>query len=57
MITAYSAVINGGYLVTPQIVDKIIDANDNVIKDFTPVVKRQVISEETSKTMREVLKT
>lgn len=56
MITAYSAVINGGYLVTPQIVDKIIDANDNVIKDFTPVVKRQVISEETSKTMREVLK-
>ena len=55
MITAYAAVINGGYLVTPQVVDKIIDANGNVIKDYTPVIKRQVISEETSKTMREVL--
>lgn len=55
MITAYAAVINGGYLVTPQVVDKIIDANGNVIEDYTPVIKRQVISEETSKTMREVL--
>ena len=55
MITAYSAVINGGYLVTPQMVDKIIDANGNVVKDFKPVIKRQVISEETSKTMRQVL--
>lgn len=55
MITAYAAVINGGYLVTPQVVDKIVDANGNVIKDYTPVIKRQVISEGTSKTMREVL--
>ncbi|MCC8192766.1 MAG: PASTA domain-containing protein [Ruminococcus sp.] len=56
MITAYAAVINGGYLVTPQVVDKIIDANGNVVEDYTPVIKRQVISEETSETMREVLK-
>lgn len=55
MITAYSAVINGGYLVTPQMVDKIIDANGNVVEDYKPVIKRQVISEETSKKMREVL--
>lgn len=56
MITAYAAVVNGGYLVTPQVVDKIIDTNGNVVKDIEPVTKRQVISEETSKKMQEVLK-
>ena len=55
MITAYSACVNGGYLVTPQIVDKIVDSNGNVVKDFDTVVKRQVISEETSAAMREIL--
>lgn len=56
MITAYAACINGGYLVTPQVVDRIVDTETgNVIKDFEPVIKRQVISEETSATMREVL--
>ena len=55
MITSYSAAINGGYLVTPQIVDKIVDSNGKIVKDFDPVIKRQVISEETSKDMRDVL--
>ena len=55
MITAYSAVINGGYLMTPQVVDKIVDSSGNIVKDITPVKKRQVISEETSASMRKVL--
>ncbi len=55
MITAYSAVINGGYLMTPQVVDKIIDANGNIVKDFEPVTKRQVISENVSAEMRNIL--
>lgn len=55
MISAYSACINGGYLVTPQVVGKIVDSNGNVVKDFDTVVKRQVISEETSASMREIL--
>lgn len=55
MITAYAAVVNGGYLVTPQVVDKIIDSNGNVVKDIEPVIKRQVISEDVSAQMREVL--
>ena len=55
MITAYSAAINGGYLVTPQVVDRIVDADGNIVKEFDPVIKRQVISEETSADMREVL--
>lgn len=55
MITAYSAVVNGGYLMTPQVVDKIIDSSGNLVKDITPVQKRQVISEKTSAKMRKVL--
>lgn len=57
MITAYSAVVNGGYLVTPYIVNKIVDADGNVVKEFTPTIKRQVISEETSALMRDTLET
>ena len=57
MITAYAAVVNGGYLVTPYIVNKIVDADGNIVKEFTPTIKRQVISEETSAVMRDVLHT
>ncbi len=55
MITAYAAVVNGGYLVTPHVVDKIVDSTGNVIKTNTTAVKRQVISEETSASMRVML--
>lgn len=55
MITAYAAVVNGGYLVTPHVVDKIVDSTGNVIKTNETDVKRQVISEETSATMRVLL--
>ncbi len=54
MICAYNAAINGGYLLTPYVVDKIVDANGNVIKAAEPTVKRQVISGETSALMREI---
>ena len=55
LITAQSACINGGYLYTPYVVEKELDSDGNVIKqhDATPV--RQVISEETSATVREIL--
>ena len=55
MISACSAAINGGYLYTPQVVDKIVDSNGNVIKDIEPVAKRQVISEEVSGEIRKIL--
>ena len=48
MITAASAVVNGGYLVQPHIVSSITDANGNLVKEMQPVVKRQVISETVS---------
>jgi stage V sporulation protein D (sporulation-specific penicillin-binding protein) len=55
MITAYAAVVNGGYLVTPYLVDKIVDEDGNIVEEHETEIKRQVISEETSETMREQL--
>lgn len=55
MITAYAAVINGGYLLQPHVVGKIVDSNGNVIKNEERKVVRQVISEETSAQMRGIL--
>lgn len=55
MITAYCAVVNGGYLVQPHIVSQRLDENGSVLENYNPGIKRQVISEETSKTMREIL--
>lgn len=57
MICAYAAVVNGGYLVTPYVVDKIVDCDGNIVKEFKPTIKRQVISEETSEIMRQTLET
>lgn len=54
LITAVSAVINGGDLMKPQIVKEI--RNDNgVIKTYQAEVKNKVISKQTSDTMREIL--
>lgn len=55
MITAYAAVINGGNLVTPYVVSKIVDNDGNVVLTNERTVKRQVISEETSRIMSETL--
>ena len=57
MTTALCAIVNGGYLVTPHVVDKILDADGNVVKTIETQIKRQVISEETSAQMREILET
>ncbi len=54
MICAYAAAINGGYLVTPYVVDKIVDSSGNIIRSTEPTIKRQVISGETSELMREI---
>ena len=55
MITAACAVVNGGYLVQPHVVQQILDADGNILENMEPAVKRQVISAETSATMRELL--
>ena len=52
MVTAISAAVNGGYLVQPHLVSQIVDANKNTVKTVDTGSKRQVISTETSKTLR-----
>ena len=55
LIAAQAACVNGGYLHTPYLVERIADSDGNVTyrHDNTPV--RQVISEQTSATVRECL--
>lgn len=51
MITAVSAIANGGKLMQPYVVDSVLDSSGNVISKTTPTVKRQVISEKTASTV------
>ena len=55
LIAAQAACVNGGYLRTPYLVERITDSNGSVTyqHDSTPI--RQVVSEETSATVRECL--
>lgn len=53
--TAVAASVNGGYLVTPHVVDKITDANGNVVEEIGANVRRQVISEKASAAIREIM--
>ncbi len=55
MITMAAAVANGGKLMKPHLVKKLVDSDQNVIEEYKPQVVRQIISEETSKTMCEIL--
>ena len=53
--TAISAAVNGGYLVTPHVVDKITDQNGNVVEEVGANVRRQIISESASETIRQIM--
>ncbi len=55
MITAVAALGNGGKLMTPYIVGKILDADGNIVSEAEPVVKRQVISERTADIMTDLM--
>ena len=55
LITAISAVVNGGHLMQPYVMDSITDAEGNVVLQTEPTEVRQVISEETSERCRAIL--
>ena len=55
MLCAVNAIGNGGYLMQPRIVNKIVDNKGKTIKKFDNVTVRQVISKETSDLMREIM--
>ncbi|MER2089257.1 MAG: penicillin-binding transpeptidase domain-containing protein [Sporosarcina sp.] len=54
-VQAVAAAINGGYLYRPYIVKEILDDKGKTLQSFEPDMQRQVISEETSKQVREAL--
>ncbi len=55
MITAVSAAVNGGNLMQPYIVQQELDSAGNVVAEYEPVVKRQVISTQTSEEICDIL--
>ena len=55
MITAYSAIINGGILYQPQIIKKIIAHDGTIVSENKPKEIRRVISSKTSSEMRSIL--
>ena len=57
LVRAAAATINGGYLVTPHIGMRLIDANGHIAHEFAPPRGEQIIPAEVSDTMRFVLET
>ena len=56
LVRAISSVVNGGTLMEPYIVSEVLDANGKTVLKQEPTAVRQVISQETSATMCELLK-
>ena len=57
LVTALSAIANGGFLMKPYVVEKIMDEKGEVVQSFQPEIVRRVISEETAKKVTALLKT
>jgi len=55
LLRAASAVVNGGYLITPHLAKEVIDENGNTVKTFEYDEKKQIISKETSDIMKGIL--
>jgi cell division protein FtsI (penicillin-binding protein 3) len=56
LVTALSAIANGGFLMKPYVVEKILDEKGQVVQSFKSEVTRKVISEETAKKVTALLK-
>jgi cell division protein FtsI (penicillin-binding protein 3) len=56
LVTALSAIANGGFLMRPYVVGKIMDEKGVVVQSFQPEIVRKVISEETAKKVTVLLK-
>ncbi len=55
MIMAYSALVNGGYILEPRILKQIVDAKGNVKSEFETKKIRRVISQETSELIKNIM--
>ena len=56
LVAALSAIANGGFLMKPNVVDRIADEKGEVVQSFQPEVVRRVISEDTAKKVTALLK-
>jgi cell division protein FtsI (penicillin-binding protein 3) len=56
LVTALSAIANGGFLMKPFVVEKIMNEKGEMVQSFKPETVRRVISEETAKKMMVLLK-
>ncbi len=54
-LNAFNVTINGGKLMRPYVVSQVVDAQGNVVKENSPEVVRQVISQETSDYLRKAM--
>lgn len=55
LAAAFSAVANGGTLMKPYLVEKVLDDNGNVLKEYVPEPRQRVISEQTAKTVARMM--
>jgi len=55
LVRAAAATINGGYLITPHVGMRLIDADGNIAQEFAPPMGQQILPTEVSDTMRFVL--
>ena len=55
IVSAYSAVVNGGNLMTPRLIKELRDENGTVVQSFEPELKRVAISKSTSDQARDIL--
>ncbi len=55
LLNSIATISNGGNLMQPRLVSKILDSNDKVVESIEPEIKRRVISESTSETMLKMM--
>ena len=53
---AYSALVNGGELMHPYVVQQVTDANGNIVEEFAPKKIRRVVSQKTSERVKKMMK-
>jgi len=56
LITAISAIANGGNLLRPYVVDRIVDSKGKVVRQSHPIITRRVLSKETAQVMTSILR-
>ena len=56
LVTALSAIANGGYLMEPYVVKKLLNDDGSTMKEVVPIIKRRVLSADTVRIMKKILK-